>query len=115
MAMKRISPRQARRMMSQLGMRVEEVPNVQRVTISTANGDLIIDNPTVNILDMQGQKIYQITGEERTEVRETAVQEEDVLLVAQQAGASLDEARRALQETGGDLAQAIMLLSSKQK
>ncbi len=113
--MKRVSPRQARRMMSQLGMKVEEVPNVQRVIISTAEGNVIIENPNVNILDMQGQRIYQITGEERTEAGGTAVREEDVLLVAQQAGTSLDEARNALQETNGDLAQAIMLLSSKQK
>jgi len=41
------------------------------------------------------------------------VTEEDVKLVAEQAGVSLEEAQRALEETGGDLAQAIILLQAR--
>ncbi|MEM2593956.1 MAG: Nascent polypeptide-associated complex protein, partial [Candidatus Bathyarchaeia archaeon] len=37
----------------------------------------------------------------------------DVLLVAQQANVSLEEARAALEQTNGDLAQAILLLSQR--
>jgi len=39
------------------------------------------------------------------------IPEEDVQLVAQQANVSLERARAALEETGGDLAQAILLLT----
>jgi len=38
--------------------------------------------------------------------------EEDVRLVADQTGKSLEEARKALEESGGDLAKAILLLQS---
>ncbi|MEM2420009.1 MAG: hypothetical protein QXL38_03375 [Candidatus Bathyarchaeia archaeon] len=39
--------------------------------------------------------------------------EEDVRLVADQTGKSLEEARKALEECEGDLAKAILLLQSK--
>ena len=41
-----------------------------------------------------------------------AFSEEDVQLVADQTGKSLEKAKEALQECGGDLAKAILLLQS---
>ncbi|MEM3072613.1 MAG: ubiquitin, partial [Candidatus Bathyarchaeia archaeon] len=41
--------------------------------------------------------------------------EEDVKLVAEQTGRTMEEARRTLQETGGDLAKAILKLQSEEK
>ena len=38
--------------------------------------------------------------------------EEDVQLVADQTGRSLEKAKEALEECGGDLAKAILLLQS---
>jgi len=50
-------------------------------------------------------------GAEEGEVEEEyAPAEEDVALVAQRTGKSLDQARSALVSTKGDLAQAILLL-----
>jgi nascent polypeptide-associated complex subunit alpha len=40
------------------------------------------------------------------------VAEEDVRLVADQTGKSMEEARRALEESQGDLAKAILLLQA---
>jgi nascent polypeptide-associated complex subunit alpha len=40
------------------------------------------------------------------------VSEEDVKLVADQTGKTVDEARKALEECKGDLAKAILLLQS---
>ena len=42
---------------------------------------------------------------------ELIITDDDVDLVATQTGVSQDEARKALEETGGDLAEAIMRLS----
>lgn len=74
------------------------------------------------MLNFQGQKIFQVVGESleeraimRNEEAKPKIPEEDVALVAEQAGVSLEEARAALEETGGDLAQAILLLSSRRK
>jgi nascent polypeptide-associated complex subunit alpha len=63
--------------------------------------------------------MYQITGgatHERspsTEVVSTELPEGDVKLVAEQTGKTLDEARSALKEAAGDLAEAILKLKPK--
>jgi len=115
--MRRMNPRQMRRMMEQMGMRQEEIEETQQVIIKTATKEIVIDEPQVMVTNMQGQKIYQITGGTVSEhglgEKAVAIAEEDVQLVAQQAKVSLDAARKALQETKGDLAQAILLLNQK--
>ncbi|WP_457555970.1 nascent polypeptide-associated complex protein [Candidatus Pyrohabitans sp.] len=103
----KINPRQMKKMMKQLGMEMEELP-AREVVIKLEDREIVIENPTVNVIRAMGQKTYQIAGEERELV---AVPEEDVRLVAEQAGVSPDEAREALKKTGGDLAEAIMLLT----
>ena len=95
----------------------------QIISIGTADKDIVIDEPEVAILQVQGQKMYQIIGgqvseqapSQRTESAASAkpaFSEEDVQLVADQTGRSLEKAKEALQECGGDLAKAILLLQS---
>jgi nascent polypeptide-associated complex subunit alpha len=43
--------------------------------------------------------------------KKPTIPDEDVQLVAQQAKVTLERARAALEQTNGDLAQAILLLS----
>ncbi len=104
----KINPRQMKKMMKQLGMEMEELA-AREVVIKLEDREIVIENPSVSVVKAMGQKTYQITGEER-EV--TSIPEEDVKLVAEQAGVSLEEAREALEKTGGDLAEAIVLLTS---
>jgi len=110
-------------MMQRLGMEVEEVHDAKQVIIRTSNKEIVIDNPEVTITKMQNQKIFQIMGgrvAEREivsahakEIVKEVIPEEDVKLVAQQASVSLDAARKALESTKGDLAQAILLLTQR--
>ncbi len=98
-----------------MGLSMGEVPDVQEVILRTATKEIIIESPEVAVLDMRGQKIFQVTGERITEKkieRKVSIPEEDVRLVADQTGKSVEEARRALEETEGDLAKAILLLQS---
>jgi len=78
--------------------------------------EIIIEQPEVAMLEMQGQKIFQVTGgtisEKAVERKPSSVPEEDVRLVADQTGKSVEEARKALEESSGDLAKAILLLQS---
>jgi len=102
-------------MMQRMGMSMGEVPDVQEVILRTATKEIIIEDPEVAVLDLRGQKIFQVTGERITEKkieRKVAIPEEDVKLVADQTGKSVEEARRALEETEGDLAKAILLLQT---
>ena len=120
---RRMNPREQRRMMQRMGMNMDTVADVQQVVIRTNSKDIVIDEPEVAILQVQGQKIYQVIGGEVSEQtpsqRQTAAvaakptfSEEDVRLVADQTGKSLDKAKEALEECQGDLAKAILLLQS---
>jgi nascent polypeptide-associated complex subunit alpha len=87
---------------------------VQEVVLRMKDKEITIENPEVAALEVQGQRIFNITGGEITEKvieKKATIPEEDVQLVAQQAKISLEQARAALEQTNGDLAQAILLLS----
>lgn len=112
--MRRVSPREAKRMMQRMGLSMGEMPDVQQVVFKTSTKEIIIENPEVAIMEMRGQKIFQVTGEkivEKAIEKKVTIPDEDVQLVATQARVSVEEARAALEQTKGDLAQAILLLS----
>ena len=115
---RRVSPREAKRMMQRMGLNMGEMPDVQEVIFKTSNKEIVVENPQVATLDLHGQKIFQVTGERITErevekeTAKVAIPEEDVRLVADQTGKSVEEAKRALEETEGDLAKAILLLQT---
>ncbi|MBC7113730.1 MAG: nascent polypeptide-associated complex protein [Candidatus Methanomethyliales bacterium] len=114
--MRRISPREAKRMMQRMGMELEEMHGILKVTFTMKDKSLVIADPQVTIMKVGGQKIYQVVGEaveEKTEEEKIEISDEDVQLVAAQTGASIESARKALESTKGDLAQAIMLLTVK--
>ena len=115
---RRMNPRDAKRMMQRMGMNMEGVEDVQQVIIRTPTKEIVVETPEVAIINVQGQKIFQVAGgkiTERAPQRETnaiTISEEDVQLVAGQTGKTPIQARQALEETGGDLAKAILLLQS---
>jgi len=111
---RRVSPREAKRMMQRMGLSMGEMPDVQQVIFKTSTKEIVVENPAVAIMEMHGQKIFQVTGEkivEKTLEKKVTIPEEDIQLVATQAKVSVEEARAALEQTKGDLAQAILLLS----
>jgi len=114
---RRVNPREARRMMQRMGMNMNAVEDVQQVIIKTGSKEIVIEGPEVAILEVQGQKIFQVTGgkitEKAPERKAPTVPEEDARLVADQTGKSLEEARKALEDSGGDLAKAILTLQSR--
>jgi len=115
---RRVNPREAKRMMQRMGLNMDAVTDVQEVVIKTATKEITIEEPEVAMLEMQGQKIFQVTGGKITEkaaehkTSGVTVAEEDVRLVADQTGKTLEKARNALEECQGDLAKAILFLQS---
>ena len=100
-----------------MGMSMDSVPEVTQVIVKTAAKDIIIDEPEVAILNMQGQRVYQVMGGRVTEKvavveKKIVIPDEDAQLVAGQTGKTVEAARKALEESGGDLAKAILLLQS---
>ncbi|MDI6903916.1 MAG: nascent polypeptide-associated complex protein [Candidatus Bathyarchaeia archaeon] len=112
---RRVSPREAKRMMQRMGLSMDAIPDVDQVIIKTSSKEITIEEPEVIIMEVQGQKIFQIAGGKITEKvaeRKSVIPEEDIRLVADQTGKSPEEARKALEECEGDLAKAILLLQS---
>jgi nascent polypeptide-associated complex subunit alpha len=123
--LKRVSPRALRRMQERLlssaGIEVNELGEAD-VTIDF--GDRKITLRRAKVVQVEGPigRMYQLLGGEEVSgeavttaqeaQQEVEVSEEDVALVAAQAGVSEEEARRALIEAGGDLAKAILSLRS---
>ena len=105
--------RQARRAMERLGINMKEIPNVQEVVIRTGDKELHITNATVSEVNAQGNRVFQVAGDvEETEVEKKAFSEEDIVLVQQQAGVNRERAVAALTETDGEVARAILKLTS---
>ncbi len=124
--MTRMDSRRARRMMKQMGMNMNELGDIKRVILQGDKRQIIIEGPQVTSINVQGTKMYQIAGGQETEGKPSTataaaepeeapleIPEEDILLVAQQANVSIDVAKRALEDSEGDLAQAIIKLQTR--
>ncbi|NYB52447.1 MAG: nascent polypeptide-associated complex protein [Methanobacteriaceae archaeon] len=105
--------KQMQRAMKQMGMDMKDVKGVMEVVIKFKNKELVINNPKVNVMNFMGQDTYQISGKakERKIEAELVIPDDDVDLVASQTGVTQEEARKALEDTNGDLAEAILRLS----
>ncbi len=102
-------------MMKRMGINVEELKDAERVEIILPDKKIVIDKPQVVALHSRGETIYQVVGKSRIEekeerVEEIEVSEEDIEFIVEQTGVSREEARRALIESGGDIAEAILKL-----
>jgi nascent polypeptide-associated complex subunit alpha len=105
--------RQARRAMERMGINMKEIEDVQEVVIRTSQKELHIRNPSVSEVNAQGNRIFQVAGDvEETEIEKKTFDEEDVLLVQQQAGVTRERAEAALAEADGEVARAILKLTS---
>lgn len=104
-----MNPKQMEKMMSQMGIKSRQL-DAGRVIIETENEKIIISEPQVVEITMQGQKSYQISGKVSSEA---AIKDEDVKMVAEQAKCSEDEAKEALKKSNGDIAQAIIELKKE--
>lgn len=102
-----INPKQMQAVMKQMGMSQQEIPS-SKVIIEKEDGNrIVINNPSVTKIKMQGQESFQVTGDVS---EESGFSEGDIKVVMEKTNCSESEARNALEETG-DLAEAILKLS----
>lgn len=107
----KINPRQLNQMMKKLGINIKNIDNVEKVIIQTDLKEYVFDSAEVTVMEAQGQKTYQIVGDPKVKDRQADTMKEDVKLVMDQTGKSEKEVRQALQETNGDIAEAIVKLT----
>ena len=108
----KMNPRQMNQMMRRLGINVKNIDNVERVIIQTDSKEYIFEEAEVTMMEAQGQKTYQIIGKPTIRNREEETLNDDIQLIMDQTGKSEEEARKALEESNGDIADAILKLTS---
>ncbi len=117
----RMNPKQMKAMMKRMGINQEDVDDVEEVVIKTKKKEIVFKDAVVTSVTVQGQKTYQIVGtpQERERKSEEAedeggIPQSDIKLVMDQTGCTAVEARKALEETAGAPAEAILkIMSSK--
>ena len=105
-----LNPKKMQAMMKQMGIAQQEI-DANRVIIESDEGNIIINNPSVVKINMQGQENFQISGDISEEEEEEENQEEDIKTIMEKVGCIEEEAKKALEESNGDLAEAILSLS----
>lgn len=123
-----LDPNKMQQMMNQMGIDISDV-DAEEVIIRTPDEELVFTDATVQRMDAQGQETFNVVGSpetrprsdeaDGTDVDETpddeatgddGIPQDDIDLVAEQAGVSASEAREALEAADGDLAAAISRL-----
>ena len=104
-----MNPRAMEQAMKKMGIKQEDIP-ASEVIIKSEGKDIVITNPKVVKVNMMGNDSFQITGTIEEKTAEVEISEADVKTVAEQASVSEDQAKQAIQDANGDLAEAIMAL-----
>lgn len=105
-----LDPKKMQAMMKQMGINQVDIPS-SKVTIEKEDGGkIVINEPSVVKIKVQGQESFQITGSISEESSAPEISEDDIKTVMEKTGSSRAKAKTALEETG-DLADAIMQLS----
>jgi len=108
-----MNPREMQKAMKRLGIKQEEI-DAQLVIIKTADRDLIIKNPHVSKVNMMGQESLQVIGDiTEVEKGKADINEDDIATVAEQTSCTREEASEALEQSNGNLAEAILKLQNK--
>ena len=104
-----MNPKKIQGMMKKMG--ISQIPiNARRVTIECEDSNIIIDEPSVVKVNMQGQENYQISGEAREESTQEFT-DQDVDMVIEKTNKSEEEVRKTLVKNQGDIAESIIELS----
>ena len=105
-----LNPKKMQAVMKQLGMKQEEI-DASKVIIEKNNGnEIIIENPSVTKMNIQGQEMFQISGDVKEESESVRISEEDIKAIIEKTGVSEEKAKEVLEKTN-DLAEAIIELS----
>jgi nascent polypeptide-associated complex subunit alpha len=125
--------RQMELMMRRMGMKTEDVPDVEEVVVRTKTKEHVFRAPEVTILTVQGVRTYQVVGTPEVRPRSagsppppsastastpaapSGPPEEDIRLVMEQANVSREEAIEALFQSKGAPAEAILAILSRSR
>jgi len=106
-----LDPKKMQAVMKQMGIAQEDI-SANRVIIETDDKNIIINDPSVIKIKMQGQTNFQISGDiSEEDIKEETNTEEDIQTIMEKTGCTKEDAKSALDKAGGDLTEAILSLS----
>ena len=107
-----LNPKKMQALMKQMGMNQQEI-NASKVTIEKTDGtNIVIENPQVISITVQGKESFQVSGDIKQESEASRITEEDVKQVMEKTSCTANQAKEVLENVKGDLAEAILELSS---
>jgi nascent polypeptide-associated complex subunit alpha len=106
--------REMRRMLDKMGLEMKDLGSIEEVIIKTDTKELYLIKPQVIEMKGKDSTIFQVvaTNVEEKQRDIPVFKEEDVILVMQQATVSKEKAIQALIDSKGDMAQAILNLTT---
>jgi nascent polypeptide-associated complex subunit alpha len=106
--------REMRRMLDKMGLEMKDLGSIEEVIIKTETKELYLIKPQVIEMKGKDSTIFQVvaTNIEEKQRDIPVFKEEDVILVMQQATVSKEKAVQALIDSKGDMAQAILNLTT---
>ena len=117
----RVNERQVKRMMQQMGIKSNDLDDVLEVRIVLKDKTIIIKEPNVSVIEVQGNKTYTVVGKEeiiqgqmdKQTIEDTNLKEEDIKLVMEKAGVTREKAIEALKSNNYMVAEAIIYCMTK--
>lgn len=114
--MRGVNPRQMQQAMKQMGIKQTQMDDAVEVIIRTRDKEIVITNPDVVVVEMKGERNYQISGDEEirklgttgTPAAAASFPAGDIELVMSQTGCDREKAIKALEKANGQPAEAIL-------
>src|ERR1051326_1973554 len=106
--------REMRRMLDRMGLEMKDIGNVEEVVIKTDNKELYLLKPQVIEMKGKDSTIFQVVATDIEEKQREipTFKDEDITLVIQQSNTTREKAIQALIDARGDIAQAILSLTT---
>jgi nascent polypeptide-associated complex subunit alpha len=106
--------REMRRMLDKMGLEMKDLGSIEEVIIKTETKELYLIKPQVVEMKGKDSTIFQVvaTDIEEKERETPSLKDEDIVLVIQQANVSREKAIQALVDAKGDMAKAILNLTT---
>ncbi len=94
--------------MKQLGIKFEEMKDVEEVHLLISTGKYVIKPSDVKIIDAQGVRTLQVIIKEMDYEENFTIDEEDVKILSEKASISYEDAKKLLEKHKGNLAEALL-------
>jgi nascent polypeptide-associated complex subunit alpha len=106
--------REMSRMLDKMGLEMKDLGSIEEVIIKTETKELYLIKPQVVEMKGKDSTIFQVvaTDIEEKERETPSLKDEDIVLVMQQANVSREKAIQALVDAKGDMAKAILNLTT---